>query len=45
MIVCIYNRAFDFEVLFGSHMFQRKMIKTYIVSVTVFKESSDDIVR
>jgi len=45
MIVCIYNRAFDFEILFGSHMFQRKIIETCIVSVTIFKKSSDDVVR
>ena len=45
MIVCIYNRTLNFETLFGSHIFQRKVIITHFISVSVFEKGSDSMIR
>ena len=36
MIVCIYNRTLEFELLLGSHVYQREIMKRYILGISIF---------
>ena len=45
MIIHIYNRTLDFEILFESYTFQRKAMITYFISMFVFEKGFDSVIR
>ena len=44
MIVCIYNRTLEFELLLGSHVYQREIMKRYILGMSIFEKSTDSVI-